>query len=303
MTMAIYVETCIRGGMDELWRLTQTPELHAKWDLRFTDIEYLPRSDDAQPQQFFYATRLGFGLEVHGGGETLGEREGARGERTSALKFWSDDPKSLIREGAGYWRYVSTAEGVRFLTRYDYRVRFGAIGRAFDQLVFRRLIGWATAWSFDRLRLWIEKGIDPASSLRQSLIHVVSRCSLALVWLYQGAVPKLLMQHTDELAMLRESGVSATMAPRALQVVGWGEVIFGLAMLVLLRQRWHFVLNVGLMVFATVGVAIHSPQYLGAAFNPVSLNILMIELAVVGWLASGELPSARRCLRRDPEGH
>jgi hypothetical protein len=300
MTMAIYVETCIRGSMDELWRLTQTPQLHAQWDLRFTDIEYLPRPDDAQPQQFLYATRLGFGLEVRGGGETVGEREGARGERTSALKFWSDDPKSLIREGAGYWRYVPTDDGVRFLTRYDYRVRFGAIGRAFDGLVFRTTLGWGTAWSFDRLRLWIEKGIDPASSLRQSVIHAVARCSLALVWLYQGAVPKLLLQHADELAMLRESGVATRMAPSALQVVGWGEVVFGLVMLALFHQRWHFVLNVALMVLALGGVAIHSPQYLGAAFNPVSLNLLMIAAAVTGWVASGDLPSARCCLRRDP---
>jgi hypothetical protein len=35
---------------------------------------------------------------------------------TSALKFWSTDPKSLIKEGSGYWQYIPTARGVRFLT-------------------------------------------------------------------------------------------------------------------------------------------------------------------------------------------
>ena len=29
-SMGIYVETTIRGSMDELWRRTQTPELHAE---------------------------------------------------------------------------------------------------------------------------------------------------------------------------------------------------------------------------------------------------------------------------------
>ena len=48
----IYVEIRIRCGMDDLWRLTQTPELHRRWDLRFTDIEYLPRPDEAEPQRF-----------------------------------------------------------------------------------------------------------------------------------------------------------------------------------------------------------------------------------------------------------
>ena len=28
-------------------------------------------------------------------------------------------------------------------------------------------MGWATAWSFDRLRLWLEEGIDPATSAAQ----------------------------------------------------------------------------------------------------------------------------------------
>jgi hypothetical protein len=300
--MGIYVETPIRGTMDELWRLTQTPDLHVRWDLRFTNIEYLPRPDETQPQQFLYATRIGFGLAIQGKGETVGQRDGPGGERTSALKFWSDDPKSLIREGAGYWRYVPTADGLRFFTYYDYRVRFGALGRICDALVFRPLLGWATAWSFDRLRLWIEKGIDPALSLERSLVHGVARSALAFVWLYQGAVPKLLYQHADELALIQDGGIPATMASLVVQVLGWGEVLFGLTMLIWFRQRWHFVLTIFLMITATVSVAVNSPHYLAAAFNPVVLNVLMAALAVVGLVASRDLPSARRCLRQPPEG-
>ena len=47
-------------------------------------------------------------------------------------------------------------------------------------------MGWATAWSFDRLRLWIEKGIDPADAMRDSLIHLAARLSLGLFWIYEG---------------------------------------------------------------------------------------------------------------------
>jgi hypothetical protein len=300
--MSIYVEARIRGTIDEVWRLTQTPDLHVRWDLRFTDIEYLPRPDEDLPQRFLYATRIGFGLAVQGEGETVGQRDGAGGERTSALKFWSDDPKSLLREGAGYWRYVPSRDGLRFFTSYDYRVRFGALGRAFDGLVFRPLMGWATALSFDRLRLWVEKGIDPASSLRQALIHTAARCGVAFVWLYQGLVPKLLHQHADELAMVQQGGFSAANALVVVQTLGWVEVLFGLAMLFWFHQRWHFLLTIALMVVATVGVAIRSPQYLSAAFNPVSLNVLMAALAVVGLLASRDLPSARHCLRKPPKG-
>lgn len=36
------------------------------------------------------------------------------------------------------------------------------------------------------------------------------------------------------------------------------------------------------------------------AFNPVTLNLLVIVIAVVGWIASSNLPSAMGCLRKVP---
>ena len=299
--MSIYVEILIRAPMEELWRLTQTPELHERWDLRFTKIEYLPRTDAAAVQQFLYETRIGFGLTVRGEGETVGSRNDAEGSRTSALKFWSDDRKSLIREGAGYWQYVPMVEGVRFLTSYDYRVRFGPVGRAFDAIVFRPFLGWATAWSFDRLRLWLEKGIDPALSRQSALLHALATFTLALVWIYQGAVPKLLMRDANEAAMLIGAGVPTVLVWIALVILGAGEVLMGLLTLVLSRRRWVFGLTIALMALATITVAWNSPYYLTTAFNAVTLNLLMAAMAVVGWLTCRDLPSSRRCRRRNPE--
>jgi hypothetical protein len=171
----IYVEILVRAPLEELWTKTQQPDLHQRWDLRFSRIEYLPRPDESAPQRFLYATRLGFGIEVTGEGEGVGEKDGAAGSRTSALRFWSNDRRALIRRGSGYWRYVPTPEGVRFITSYDYETRHGIVGRLFDRIVFRPLIGWATAWSFDRLRLWLETGVEPEASLR-GLLPRARRC-------------------------------------------------------------------------------------------------------------------------------
>jgi len=144
----IYVEIQIRGDIEEVWRQSQRPELHEPWDLRFTKIQYLPRASEAEPQRFNYTTRIGFGLQIVGQGESTGTREEATGLRTSALKFWSADSKSLIEEGSGYWQYIPTENGVRFLTWYDYRTRFGAIGRLLDTVLFRPLLGWANRVEF-----------------------------------------------------------------------------------------------------------------------------------------------------------
>ena len=52
------------------------------------------------------------------------------------------------------------------------------------------------------------------------------------------------------------------------------------------------------MLLATIGVAVSSPRYLGAAFNPVSLNLAVACLAVIDLLVLSGLPSAARCRRR-----
>ncbi len=46
--------------------------------------------------------------------------------------------------------------------------------------------------------------------------------------------------------------------------------------------------NIGLLLLATAAVARAVRRYLGAAFNPVTLNL-------------DDLPAARRCRRRRPE--
>ncbi|WP_035353125.1 hypothetical protein [Edaphobacter aggregans] len=58
----IYVEIEIQDDLDHVWLLTQDPAFHERWDLRFSRIHYLPRSSSAEPQQFLYETRIGFGL-------------------------------------------------------------------------------------------------------------------------------------------------------------------------------------------------------------------------------------------------
>src|SRR6476646_2664158 len=174
----IYVEILIRGSVDRLWQLTQDPALHQRWDLRFHRINYLPRAKSSDPQRFLYETRIGFGLAVRGTGETLGQKSSGNDETTSALKFAFDDPKSLIREGSGYWRYILANHNVRFFIWYDYEVWFVVIGFLLDRLALRFLIGCATVWSFDRLRLWIENDQSPESSLALSLLHGIARMTV-----------------------------------------------------------------------------------------------------------------------------
>ncbi|MFE9453344.1 hypothetical protein [Streptomyces sp. NPDC006739] len=178
--MGLYIETHVRADLEEVWARTQEPAQHQRWDLRFTEIAHLPRAE-GEPQRFRYATRVLPFLTVAGTGVAAGERERPDGTRTSALRFASPHPLSLIAEGSGYWRYVPDPQGVRFLTGYDYRPRWGRLGAVADRLVFRPLMGWATAWSFDRLRLWLERGVTPERALINWLAEMAVRALLLTV--------------------------------------------------------------------------------------------------------------------------
>jgi uncharacterized membrane protein YphA (DoxX/SURF4 family) len=297
--MSIYVETHIAGTIDDLLEKTQRPDLHERWDLRFTHIDYLPRPDEAEPQRFLYQTRIGLGIAIAGRGEAAGTRV-SNTHHTAALKFWSDDPRSLILRGSGYWNYEQHSDFVRFRTRYNYQTRFGLPGQLFDRFVFRPLLGWATAWSFDRLRLWIEKGIDPSVSTTNSVVHALARLTLAFIWLYHGLIPKLLVMHPDELLPLTNAGISEQFAALGVIAAGVAEICFGLVLLVFWMSRRLLLINIPIMLFALVGVGLTAPELLTAAFNPVTLNLSVIVLSLVAYIVSAELPSASRCLRKEP---
>lgn len=151
---------------------------HQRWDLRFGRIGYRPRTSPADPQRFDYAT---FG--VGGIGVSTGERWHRDGGATSSLRFASEHPLSPIAEGAGYWRYAPTDVGVRFLTGYDYRPRSATVDR-----LFRPVMGWATAWSFDRLRLWLETGLTPEAARRRAVVELVARLALVVCVARWGVV-------------------------------------------------------------------------------------------------------------------
>ena len=287
--------------MDALWEHTQTPSLHEQWDLRFSGIDYLPKTAGSDLQRFRYRTGIGFGLDVSGEGETIGERNLADGSRTSALRFGSEQPASLIREGSGYWKYIPTPIGIRFLTWYDYRTRFGAAGALVDRLIFRPLLGWATAWSFDCLRLWLEERKHPADAIRQTIVHASARIALTAIFAYQGLVPKLLVRSVDEITLLREAGVPATLTGAALRVLGIAELAFAAALLVRWRQRWPAVVSGISVLIATLVVIVCSPRFFQSAFNPFTLNVGVAALALVDWAVLPDIPSAAHCLRHPKE--
>lgn len=209
----IYIETFVRAPFDKLWDLSQNPEQHPRWDLRFSRIIPISIGDDGLTH-FRYEFSLPFHT-IMGTGVSLGDRFRADGQATSVLKFSTGDPLSPIGPGSGYWRYIPTDRGIRFITGYNYHPGMGMAGRILDHHIFRPALGWATALSFDRLRLWAETGQDPTTAPNRWLLDAAARAAAltaAAVYL-QHALAQSGQHGTAGFALAAAAATAAVLLP------------------------------------------------------------------------------------------
>ncbi len=294
----IYVETDIATSMDILWKHTQHPELHEQWDLRFSEITYLPRQDHNLPQQFLYRTRIGFGIDIAGTGTTKSTSSNHKTTRMSTLSFGSDQAISLIREGGGYWKYDAKGEKIVFKTRFDYKTRFGLLGSWLDKLLFRPLFGYATAWSFDVLKIWLEKGLQPAAIIQNAVIHYFSVLMISFLWIYQGLVPKVLFPTGGEIEIMSSVGFTGW-ENQILLILGSCEIFMGLLTLYWHDKRWLYKGQIVVLTLLALFALIGSPELLKAPFNPFTLSGTMIVLCLIASWTTKNLPKAGRCIRKN----
>ena len=293
----LYIETKIKCDLDTLWSNTQDPSIHQQWDLRFSEITYLPKDSPTEPQKFLYSTKIGFGIKVNGIGESVATKTKDNGESTSVLKFSSDSKISIIKQGSGYWKYVPEADGIKFFTGYDYETRWGLFGKLIDKFIFRPLMIWATAWSFDCLKNWIEKGLHPRQAIKAQLTILFASIALGLVWIYQGLIPKLLFTDTGEIEILKQSGLFSGNEKTVLTFIGVVEIVFGLVILFVHKKSIHIANIIGLLLLAAAAM-FSNAKFFTFPFNPFSLNVSMIALSIIAILNFGCLPKASNCITK-----
>lgn len=293
----IYVSAEMNTTMEKLWEYTQAPHIHTEWDARFTEISYLEKQE-GEPQKFLYKTKIGFGFEIAGEGESIGEIRKETGERISSLKFWTDNTLSLIQIGRGYWKYTPCKEHIHFETQYDYDTRYGRIGNVIDFYMFRPLLGWATAWSFDALKLWLEKGLHPRLLIRRTMTYWLVCFLFAFVWMYQGIFPKIIFSHPEEMKMLSAIIGATGNSIAILKVIGMLEIIFGIIWLFPVPKQKLFILHIFMLIALTIVAGFTNIISFIEPFNPITLNVLLMGVSIVGYINSFDLPSAKNCKRK-----
>lgn len=115
--------------------------------------------------------------------------------------------------------------------------------------------------------------------LQQSRTLLISRIVLAFSWIYQGMVPKIVCKSPGEVNLIAPVAPIYQVACSLITWMGYGEIVFGILLLV--AGRWAFRMNVLVLLLLLGWVAFVEPSMFTLPFNPLTLNLALIGLSLI----------------------
>ena len=108
----------------------------------------------------------------------------------------------------------------------------------------------------------------------------MTQWGLAVLWIYQGLIPKILFPAVDELRIWQLQGFSEAAALWLMRSPGMAEIIFGGLFVICTQTKWLHVLNVAGIVALSLLIVVLQPSYFIQAFTPFVMNLAMVLLSI-----------------------
>ena len=121
--------------------------------------------------------------------------------------------------------------------------------------------------------------MNPLQAISHALLSI--QITLAVLWIYQGLVPKVIYKVIEEQQFWEFTGIQFLSIPSLIQLSGVGEIIFGILFLIFRQSKVLHYLNIMAMLFFIVVVAVVYPYYFVQGFNPFIMNTAMATLSIV----------------------
>jgi len=112
-------------------------------------------------------------------------------------------------------------------------------------------------------------------------IHLIARVSVAIAWIYQGLVPKVLFPDTGELEIFRSTGILPGKELTGVVALGVAQALLGFYHLVAWRSRAPLWAGIGSLAILGGGGLIARPDLFILPFNPASLILMMLALTAI----------------------
>ncbi|WP_433847356.1 DoxX-like family protein [Acinetobacter proteolyticus] len=107
-----------------------------------------------------------------------------------------------------------------------------------------------------------------------------SQLVIAILWIYQGLIPKLIFQVQDEHYVWQQLNIAAVYIPWMIFCSGLAEIIFGSLFLFLTHKYLHW-FNIISLIGLFIVVLLIYPDQIYQAFNPVVMNIALGSLSLI----------------------
>lgn len=105
--------------------------------------------------------------------------------------------------------------------------------------------------------------------------------TLAVLWIYQGLVPKLMYKVIEEQLFWQFTGIQFLPIQRLVELSGLLEIVFGTLFIILRQSKIIHYFNIVGMLFFFAVIALVYPHYFTQAFNPFVMNTAMAALSIV----------------------
>ncbi len=80
-------------------------------------------------------------------------------------------------------------------------------------------------------------------------------------------------------------------------MIGIGEVIFGICLLIARQKRIWYSLQMIAFPILAISAIIANPDYLAHPFSPLTFHLALVTLSVLGFLIHKDFPTAKSCKR------
>ena len=111
-------------------------------------------------------------------------------------------------------------------------------------------------------------------------INISSRIVLAFVFFYHGLVPKILWLDDTEI-LITEAHSFDIETSTILLIAGVLEIFLALLLIAFQCLVWPVLVAAIILILLVLDIAVMVPQYLSAAFNVVTLNVLGLFVCVL----------------------
>jgi len=145
-------------------------------------------------------------------------------------------------------------------------------GNAGDAGMTARLIGHAPR----PVSRFIADAAGARVQARLGWLLSVLRTSIVAVWLVTAIVSYGLYPVEASYELLARTGIPAALQPLMLYGAATFDLLLGLGILLLSRRRWLWLMQLGLIGFYTIVIAIKLPEFLLHPYGPLIKNLPML---------------------------